>query len=150
MTLIGHDQQQILAARRELVRIGIDRLTGAAVGDPTVGDPTAGAPTSQSRSYPVSDFAGLAAAMTTGKIHILDVRADEERDRGAIPGSQHISLHRLLGRCGQVPTGPVWVHCGSGYRAGIAASMLEDDTRQIVHVNDAFTTAETLGLTRPG
>jgi len=47
------------------------------------------------------------------------------------------------------PPGQVWVHCGSGYRAGIAASMLDDDTRQIVNIDDAFTAAETLGLARP-
>lgn len=82
-------------------------------------------------------------------IHDQNVRDDSERDRNAIPGSQHISLHRLPVRCGQAPPGQVWVHCGSGYRAGIAASMLDDDTRQIVNIDDAFTAAETLGLARP-
>lgn len=67
--------------------------------------------------------------MKTRTIHILAVRDDSERDRSAIPGSQRISLHRPPERCSQVPTGQVWVHCGSGYRAGIAASMFDDDTR---------------------
>ena len=41
LTLIGETQQQVADARRELVRIGIDRLAGAAIGTPRTW-PTAG------------------------------------------------------------------------------------------------------------
>ena len=46
-----------------------------------------------------------------------------------------------------MPTGEVWVHCGSGYRASIAASMLDRSDRTVVLVDDTFDQAEKLGLT---
>src|SRR5690606_14369006 len=35
ITLIGDDPDQVLEARRQLVRIGIDQLAGAAIGEPS-------------------------------------------------------------------------------------------------------------------
>jgi hydroxyacylglutathione hydrolase len=58
---------------------------------------------------------------------VLDVRTETERKQAGIPGSLHIPLARLLDRLGDVPDGPgtVVVHCASGYRSSIAASILE-------------------------
>ena len=58
---------------------------------------------------------------------VLDVRASSEREASRIPGSLHIPLQHLLERIGEVPCGPrtVVVHCASGYRSSIAASLLE-------------------------
>ena len=58
---------------------------------------------------------------------VLDVRAPSEREAAKIPGSLHIPLQHLLERIGEVPCGPrtVVVHCASGYRSSIAASLLE-------------------------
>ncbi len=55
LTLIGESEEQVAGARRELVRIGIDRLAGAATGP--ISDLAGGADLA---SYRVSDFAGLA------------------------------------------------------------------------------------------
>jgi rhodanese-related sulfurtransferase len=41
----------------------------------------------------------------------------------------------------------VWVHCGSGYRAAAAASLLQRSGRQVVHIDDAYATAADAGLT---
>lgn len=141
LTLIGDSDQQIADARRELVRIGVDHLAGAAVGD--VADLAAGQPLS---SYPVTDFAGLAQAMTGGRVQVLDARRNDERARGYVRGSQHIPLHELAGRLEEVPDGEVWVYCGSGYRAAIAASVLDRPCRQVVLVNDAYDAASAAGL----
>lgn len=56
---------------------------------------------------------------------LIDVRERDERDTGYIAGSRHIP-YRLLPICGaDVPTDrPVVTICGSGARAGIAASIL--------------------------
>ena len=40
----------------------------------------------------------------------------------------------------------VWVHCGSGYRAAAAASLLQRAGRQVVHVDDVYAKAAA-GLT---
>jgi hydroxyacylglutathione hydrolase len=119
LTLIAETPAQVADARRQLMRIGIDRLAAAAIGRPeelAEGRPLA--------SYPVSDFTGLAHAMTAGTPTVLDARRDEERAGGGVRNSLHIPLHRLRARLDEVPRGEVWVYCGSGYRASIAASIL--------------------------
>jgi rhodanese-related sulfurtransferase len=40
----------------------------------------------------------------------------------------------------------VWVYCGSGYRASIAASVLDRPGRQVVLVNDSYGAAAEAGL----
>jgi hydroxyacylglutathione hydrolase len=141
LTLIGETEQQILDARRELVRIGIDDVAGAAVG--TINDLADGATLN---SYPVSDFAGLAAAMAAGPVQVLDARRNDERATGHVPGSLHIPLHELQQRVSEVPTGKVWVYCGSGYRASIAASILDRRGRALVLIDDSYANAATAGL----
>ncbi len=42
-------------------------------------------------------------------------------------GGQH--PHELPGRVAEVPAGEVWVHCASGYRASIAASLIDASGR---------------------
>ena len=107
-----------------MVRIGIDRINGAAIGVPS--ELSNGKPL---RSYPVSDFAGLAAAMASAQksgtaITVVDARRDDERADGGVRDSLHIPLHQLRTRIKDLPDGEVWVYCGSGYRAAIAASLL--------------------------
>jgi hydroxyacylglutathione hydrolase len=141
LTLIGETEEQVAEARRQLSRIGIDELAGAAVGDiETLAD---GA---QLRSYRVSDFAGLAEAVRHGPVQVLDARRDDERAQGGVRNSQHIPLHALNDRIGEVPEGEVWVYCGSGYRASIAASVLDRPGRQVVLVNDSYGAAAEAGL----
>ena len=53
-------------------------------------------------------------------------------------GSRHIPIHDLPGRLDEVPDGDVWVYCGSGYRASIAASMLARAGGRPVLVNGGY------------
>jgi len=134
ITLIGETEEQVADARRELVRIGIDRLAGAAIGSPdqlATGQELA--------AYPVSDFTGLADAIAADpNLVVLDARRDDERAGGGVQGSLHIPIHDLPGRLDEVPDGDVWVYCGSGYRASIAASMLARAARRPVLVNGGY------------
>ncbi len=62
---------------------------------------------------------------------ILDVRNDAERQAQSIPRSLHIPLTQLPRRLAEVPqTGRLIVHCASGYRSMIAASLLEKTGRK--------------------
>lgn len=141
LTLIGESVDAVRAARRELVRIGIDSLAGAAVGD--IDALSSGNGT---RSYRVSDFAGLAAALRVGGISVLDARRHDERRAGGVRGSQHVPVHELFGRRDEVPDGEVWIYCGSGYRAAIAASLLDTPGRHVVLIDDTFDQAAAAGL----
>ena len=141
LTLIGQTPEQVAQARRELVRIGIDELAGAATGDITTlsdGHPL--------RTYPVTDFAGLAEARAQRPVQVLDARRHDEHARGAVAGSQHIPLHELADRLDEVPQGEVWIYCGSGYRASIAASILDRPGRQVVLINDDYDNVGAAGL----
>lgn len=142
LSLIGDTPQQVADAQRELVRIGIDRLAGAATG------PVEQLTDAPLRSYDVLDFAGLAEAQQDKGAHVLDTRRHDERRAGAIPGSQHIPLHELADRLDELPDTRLFIHCGSGYRASIAASMLDALGKQIVLVDDSFDNATAAGLTR--
>ncbi|MBI5341454.1 MAG: MBL fold metallo-hydrolase [Mycolicibacterium rufum] len=144
ITVIGNSPEQVAEAKRELVRIGVDRLTGAATDDI---DTLANG--GRIGSYPVADFARLAEELGTGSPSILDVRQTHEYDEEHIPGATNIPLHELPDRLDDVPTGPVWVHCGSGYRASIATSLLDRAGVDVVLIDDAFAKAGEQGLTAP-
>ena len=147
LTLIGDDAQQIADAQRELVRIGIDRPSGAATG------PIEQLADGQElASYPVGDFADLVASRGRGDAsYVIDARTDGERAGGGVVDSVHIPLHQLPSRRHEVPTDrTVWVYCGSGYRAAVAASLLAADPtnpgRELVHINEDFPGAAAAGL----
>ncbi|MGW4973111.1 rhodanese-like domain-containing protein, partial [Streptomyces albidoflavus] len=78
---------------------------------------------------------------------VLDVRRDSERSGRRIEGSLHIPLHTLAGRLGELPEGPVWVHCAGGMRAAVAASLLDAAGHDVVAVDDSLDHAEAAGLT---
>jgi rhodanese-related sulfurtransferase len=141
LTLLGESAQQITDAQRQLVRIGIDRPKGAAVGTPE-----GLAKDSALHSYPTATFEDL--ARTPGVV-VLDVRRDDERAVGHIPGSAHIPIHMLLGRLNELPHGQLWVHCASGYRASIAASLLDRSGRAVVLIDDSIENAKHLLVNDP-
>ena len=77
---------------------------------------------------------------------LLDVRTDDEWAQGRIDGSVHIPIHEVLTRLDEIPTGTVWVHCAGGYRASVAAALLDARGFDVVAVNDAFACARAAGL----
>ena len=141
LTLLGQTPEQVAEAQRELVRIGIDRPAAAATGHP--GDWAGGRAL---RSYPVADFAGLESVRRHRPVVVLDVRRDQEWDASHISGAVHVPLHQLPVRLAEVPAGEVWVHCAAGYRACVAASLLDAAGRAVVAVDDEYTGAARAGL----
>jgi hydroxyacylglutathione hydrolase len=142
LTLVGETSRQIAAARRDLARIGIDRLAGAAIAG------SGGWPRAPFLgSYPVSDFPGLAVAWDRQDLAVLDVRRGSERARAHITGSVHVPLHELPGRLHDLPDRPLWVHCQGGYRACIAASLLQAAGHSVTAIDDDFAHAAVAGLT---
>lgn len=136
LTLIGADTDQIRDARRELARIGVDNLTGSAAGDVS-----ALAADTELKSYRVATFSDLAERMRSGDVVVLDVRQPTEYDSGHLRDAVNIPLPEVLSRRDELAHGDVWVHCGSGYRASIACSLIEHPDRNVVLVDDAFDNA---------
>ena len=146
VTLLGETVEAVAEAQRELVRIGIDRPAAHATGRPE--DWTDGGVA----RFPTATFADLAQVRHHREVVVLDVRRVEEHDGVRIAGAVNVPLHELPGRVAEVPAGEVWVHCAGGYRASVAASLLDAAGRVPVAVDDDFENAERVGLhlVRPG
>jgi hydroxyacylglutathione hydrolase len=141
VSLLGDTPAQVAQAQRELVRIGIDRVESSATGTPEEWSGVAPPGT-----FPLASFAELATVRHHRRVTILDVRRDLEWTDKHLAGAVHVPLHDLLGRLGEVPRGEVWVHCRSGYRASIAASVLAAAGHSVVVIDDDFDQAERAGL----
>ncbi|QTJ65238.1 MBL fold metallo-hydrolase [Rhodococcus sp. ZPP] len=142
LTLIGENEDQVTDARRELVRIGIDDLTGAAIGE--IHTLAAG---TELRSYRVADFPSLSEALREKDTTVLDVRQRNEYAESHIDGAINIPLHELADHLGTLPDGEIWVHCASGYRASIAASIIDRPGRTTVLINDDYDNANDTDIT---
>jgi hydroxyacylglutathione hydrolase len=145
LTLVGDTPADVAEAQRALVRIGIDRVEAAATGAPE--DWAGGESLSR---YRLTDFAGYATARADRGIVLLDVRRDSEWDVARIKGAVHIPLHELPRRMAEVPPGEIWVHCQGGYRAAVAASLLDAAGRSVVLIDDEFSKAQESGLAGVG
>ncbi|MGR6319125.1 MBL fold metallo-hydrolase [Micromonospora soli] len=149
VTLLAETPEQVADAQRELVRIGIDRPAAQATG---AAEQWAAEP-GQLRELRLADFPALAAARTgntpaglpTPDV-VLDVRMTNEWRSGHVENALHIPLPDLPRRLADVPAGAVWVHCGSGYRATAAASLLANAGREVVVIDDRFDRAEAAGV----
>ena len=137
VTLVGGDAEEVATAQRQLARIGIERPAGAAT-DPVerlTDDPD---------SYPRAEFSDLEDGVDG---RVLDVRQDNEREESAIRGSLHVPIHEVLDRMDELPDDEtLWVHCASGFRASIAASLLHRAGYDVVLVDDDYGKAADLGL----
>ncbi|WP_406084688.1 MBL fold metallo-hydrolase [Micromonospora zamorensis] len=149
ITLLAETPGQVADAQRELVRIGIDRPAAQVTGEVERWAAEPG----QLRELRLADFVALAAARA-GHVPaglpaadvVLDVRMTNEWRTSHIAGALHIPLPELPRRLADVPTGAVWVHCGSGYRATAAGSLLANAGREVVVIDDKFDRAESAGV----
>ncbi len=117
LTLLASDTETIMDAQRSMCGIGVDR--------PSRADLDAGFGTLPTTDYPVITYRDLAAMPTSDRRgHVLDVRRVDEFETHHLEGAINTPLHQLLDHLHHVPDGPLWVHCGSGARAGIATSIL--------------------------
>jgi len=135
VTLLADGADEIAEMQRQLVRIGIDRPAGRFVGgsDAVDGDAPHG-------TYRVVDFAGAASARSSDPdLWILDARRNGEWEESHVVGAHHVPLHEIEPRIDELPTErDVWVHCASGYRASIAASLIARSGRTPVLIDDDF------------
>lgn len=140
ITLIGADADEVATAQRQLVRIGIDQLAGATTA------PVERLADGDLESCRRVGFADVRSGLSGGTI--LDVRQPEERSASAIPGSVHVPIQEVITRLEELPReSTLWVHCATGFRASIAASLLQRAGHDVVLIDDDYAKAEELGLT---
>jgi hydroxyacylglutathione hydrolase len=85
---------------------------------------------------------------------VIDARTEDEWVHGHVPGALRIPVQDISRRAAELPHGvPVAVHCGVGYRAAIAASLLEQaGFDKITHIIGPYSDWDRLHLaaTVPG
>jgi glyoxylase-like metal-dependent hydrolase (beta-lactamase superfamily II)/rhodanese-related sulfurtransferase len=152
LVLLADDDAEIAEARRLIARIGRDHLSGAAVWGTAASAPGAGqlAGISRLKSYPVASFSDLAEVWSDSEESrppVFDVRHLHEWQAGHIRAARHLPLPELVSRRAEVPaTVQVWVHCGAGFRAAVAASLLSGWGASPVFIDDLWENADQAGL----
>jgi hydroxyacylglutathione hydrolase len=140
LTLVG-GREDLQNAIRDLSRIGIDRPDAAVGTEP--GELAPGAPVA---SYPRAGWPAVVHEKPDGD-PVLDVRRPDEFAASHVAGAINVPLHELLDRLGELPAGCLWVHCATGYRAGVAASLLQRAGRDVVQIDARFRDAAAAGVT---
>ncbi len=140
VTLLGETAEDVAEAQRELVRIGIDRPAAHSTGGPEDWSDR------ELSSYPTATFADLADVRHHREVVVLDVRRADEYESARIQGAVNVPIHELPQRVADVPAGELWVHCAGGYRASVAASLLDAAGRSPVVIDDSFDNAEKVNL----
>jgi hydroxyacylglutathione hydrolase len=107
---------------RDLAGIGLDRIAGYFGGEVVDGW---GASKGQLQTIPSLTPADVAEQVRSNDKVILDVRGEGEYRAGHIRGSLNLPLGELEQRIGEIPRDrQVIVHCQTGARGAIAASLL--------------------------
>jgi hydroxyacylglutathione hydrolase len=107
-------------AVRDLAMIGLDRVAGY------FGSEVVDYWTESGRELAtVPQITSTELAARAGDVAVLDVRGRSEWESGHLPGVENIPLGYLLDRLDEIPRDkPLVVHCQSGARSAIAASVL--------------------------
>jgi len=150
--LLADEEEEIAEARRLLARIGRDELYARAIWS-TAGPTSREARGERGRAtgrYEVASFSDLArAADESGpeRLQVLDVRHPHEWRAGHLASARLLPLPELAARRHEIPpAGKVWLYCGAGYRAAVAASLLSGWGASPVLVDDAWENALSWGL----
>jgi hydroxyacylglutathione hydrolase len=151
LVLAGGTAGQLADAHRQLLRIGYDSAQGVLEGGVEAWR-AAGLPVS---SFEVAEIEDLATWILDAEpMTVVDVRDEDEWTHGHVPGAVHLYVPDVAHHAHEIPTeAPVAVHCASGYRAGIAASILEQaGFTRIIHVAAEWSDWDRLHLakTEPG
>lgn len=145
IVLAGGSESQHGEAQRQLLRIGFDTIAGVLDGGMEAWQ-SSGRELSAFETVDVEDMAEW--VLSAEPMTIVDSRDEHEWAAGHVPGAVHIYTPDVPHRASEIPNlAPVAVHCASGYRAGIAASLLEQaGLTRIIHVNGPFSDWDRLHL----
>lgn len=145
IVLCGGTDRHLNEAQRQLHRIGFDNIAGALEGGMDAWTQS-GRPSTSFETADVEDMAEW--ILSAEPMTVVDTRDDHEWVAGHVPGALHIYVPDVAHRAAEISAdAPIAVHCGSGYRAGIAASLLEQaGLKRIIHVNSEYSDWDRLHL----
>lgn len=127
IVLIADDDRQPVEVRRQLLRVGLDRVEGVARGEVDRWRDK-GLPV---RSTPQMSVRDLQERLSRGSaVTVLDVRTAREWDAGHIEGAMHVPVGDVTARIGELPRdSDIAVICEGGFRSGLASSLVERSGR---------------------
>ena len=145
IVLVGDSDHDLRKAQRELLRIGFDTIAGFLDGGVDAWR-SSGRDISTFETVDVEDMAQW--VLSAEPMTVVDTRDEHEWVSGHVPGAVHMYVPDVPHRAGEIPRdAPVAVHCASGYRAGISASLLEQaGLTRIIHVNGEYSDWDRLHL----
>ena len=143
LVLVGDDERTVENAVVDLARIGIDTVAGVSTEPAPEHTPEAGT----GCGYRRLRWDALAEELRAGRRPlVIDVRSETEFAEGHVEGALNAPVHDLPRLLETLPAGEAWVHCKSGYRAGIAASILHAAGSTVAHVDDDWDRATAAGI----
>lgn len=117
------ERHQVKGMAEDLIHIGLDQVAGYFEPPSLDSWLEAGQPV---QSYQMASPSQVARRILEDDVTVLDVRSQAEWDSGHLPGAKHIMLGYLPQRALEFPPdAPVVVHCETGGRSAIAASILQ-------------------------
>ena len=145
LILVGGSEKDLRTAQRQLLRIGYDTIAGGLDGGIEAWH-SSGREVSTFETVEVEDMAQW--VLSAEPMTVVDTRDEHEWVAGHVPGAVHMYVPDVPHRADEIPRdAPVAVHCASGYRAGIAASLLEQaGLKRIIHVNGEYSDWDRLHL----
>ena len=131
------DGEAIEGAVRDLAMIGLDRVSGWFDAEAVA---EWGASGGRLETVPQTSAAELAARLARGEVHVVDVRARSEWEKGHLPDVVNVPLGELPRRLAELPTDkPLVLHCQGGTRSAIGASVLQAaGVTQVVNLAGGF------------
>ena len=132
-------------AVRDLAMIGLDRIAGYFGVDALKAWEEHGRALGAVPQVTVSELAGK---LSSGEVHVVDVRGASEWDAGHLPGAPNVPLATLATTLSEIPRDrPVVVQCQSGARSAIAASVLRaNGVDQVANLRGGFAAWKEAGL----
>lgn len=122
IVILAKSQEQAHSAIHALTLIGLDQVAGWAVLDVLQQIKSEGR---RLATLPVIDPQALADKLQHNGPRVIDVRGQSEWNGGHLPKATHIYLGDLADRIADLKRDePIVVHCESGTRSSIAASLL--------------------------
>lgn len=124
LIIVAERQQEVDTAVRYLVRIGYEDMIGH-LGHGMESWIKGGNPTSSIAASTVHEV--RRRQMAGDAMLLVDLRDRRELDSGLIPGAKLLHLGKVMERSSELPVDrEIVLFCGSGYRGGIAASLLRN------------------------
>lgn len=142
------DERDVESTVKDLQRIGLDDVAG--YWTPEVIDAWASAePERALQTIELVSLEDVERSLEAGLVTVLDVRGSTEYQEGHIPGALSIPMGYIPRRLDEIPADkPVVVHCQTGVRSSIAASVLQRLGRENV-LNYMGSFAEWSGAGKP-